>query len=273
VAQTFQPASAPNPTFSNTLIGKKLQELNAHFGNSAQRFSNPKAYVDRMLEVLSLSKEGKRVVDCFYKKENKAILGSTFKFSNLEESAGPNGAAHANYALVGKDDGYLKQIFLDPGPDPAMTLIILAHELQHSCNTEEFLASMQRLKANGYSDEGAAKDNIDLALDEMRAFSVMPKIFSDIAKESPAFMCNGRSLNTIFGPQIMSSGEFFSTLEVQLKENKFFDTLVDSYSRIFHSIDPDTLYVKDSAGNFVKDSSGKKVLVPELERRLKNLSN
>jgi len=278
------------PTKSDA-ISNGLSSLYSTFGSEAQRWSNPQGYYEKLLSILKLTPMGKQVADCFEKQDSDRVAGREVEFVPRAESSGVFGSASAAFEVRAEDDGkYKKIITLDPGPNAGVSLATLAHELQHSCNTKEFIQVEDQMKAlqdresdlllqgnlsyesiteqiKKESNELLKSNNLKFAIDEMRAYKLTPEIFKIFASYHPAMFCENFYLSSFLGRQVVSAGEYMSTIEAEFGEgNKFAYTLVNQYIKnnhylieSFYDIDPNTFDVKrDPSGNPVFKDSVKK---------------
>lgn len=144
-----------------TPLEQMLINLEKNFGTADQRWKNPEGYMAAMIEVLRHTPTGKRVVDCFEKKDSERIQGSRFEFTAREKSSGENGATLAQFELMpvkGARGTFDKVARIDPGPNAFQTLAILAHEFQHSCNTAEMTGAMLEIDAHVEAENTIRKE-------------------------------------------------------------------------------------------------------------------
>ena len=86
---------------------------------------------------------------------------------------------------------------------------------------------------------------LDVAIDEMRAYQMTPKIFKELAPGHPGLLCERHYLGVLFGRQVISDGAYMSAIELQFEEgNRFIHTLIESYTRIKGYL-PSVFYVTD----------------------------
>ena len=274
------------PTFRpvrNDEVSVSMTTLFSNFGTEAARRQNPQGYYQAMREVLSKTTQGARVLECFERSE-PGVRGSAVEFFEPGEKRTSMAATfQARYNETGRD--YSKVITLNSTNEPALTLTLLAHELQHSCDTQDSMrlqndlrtleerrdrllgtdASQEVLDASADEIERFnAQINVSDAIDELRAYQMMPGIFSELATYHPAFFCQQYGAGKLFGRQVYNTGEFMSSLENKIADGSFIRTLIDSYTS-GGGYDPASFYeIDESISDWRRDAQGNMILKPEV---------
>lgn len=259
------------PVFKPVKVDEKskaLTRLFTEYGKMEQRFANPKGYYQRMIEVIATTSRGKQLIACFQAKDGPRIISSLVEFTPREESALVDTGARAHYELRRHSSGnYHKILSFDPGPYPTMALNMVAHELQHSCNTPEFIKLQdvlhdldQKLDSSPADVEARSTVAVKYAIDEMRAYKFEPEFFKELAVYHPAMFCNVFYVGSFYGRQVMSSADSMHSNESHMNnKNSFFHNLFEAYSARsyqaddYYVVDPDTLEIK-------RDAKGKRIM-------------
>ncbi len=267
----------------NDEVSGAMTSLFSSFGTEAARRQNPQAYYQALRNVLSRTTQGARVLECFERSE-PGVRGSAVEFFEQGKKRTSMAATfQARYNENGAD--YSKIITLNSSNEPALTLTLLAHELQHSCDTQDSMklqndlraleesrdrllgtdASQKALDASADEIERFnAQINVSDAIDELRAYQMMPGIFSEIASYHPAFFCQQYGAGKLFGRQVYNTGEFMSSLENRIDDGSFIRTLIDSYTS-GGGYDPASFYeIDESISDWRRDAQGNMILKPEV---------
>lgn len=265
-------------------LASSITELTASFGSQDQRWANPQAYAAKLQEVLSHTQEGRRVLDCFNRTENDRVAGNSIQFIPQDESVGEYGPSTAFFdtELNSSTNQFTKVITIDPGPSATETLTFLAHELQHSCDTEILMAQVDEINELGSPDilpsDVQIRHDRERALSEIKAYAMMPNMFKELAATHPQYFCNYYASSNLFGarfnqngnqgiaPQIISSGTYYSTIESQLASGNFLNTIIDFYTLRF-GYDPASFYQMEDGG-IKRDAQGSPVLLAEVRTEL-----
>lgn len=268
----------------NDEVSGAMSTLFSSFGTEAARKQNPQGYYRAMREVLSRTTNGARVLECFERSE-PGVRGSSVEFFEPGEKRTSMAATfQARYDETRRD--YSKVITLNSSNEPALTLTLLAHELQHSCDMQDSMrlqnelraleeerdrvlgtdASQEELDASADAIERFnAQINVSDAIDELRAYRMMPEIFSELASYHPAFFCQQYGAGKLFGRQVYNTGEFMSTLENRIADGSFIRTLIDSYTN-GGGYDPASFYeIDESTSDWRRDAEGNMIMKPEVK--------
>lgn len=267
-------------------ISQSMSALITDFGTKEARNRNPQGYYDALKNVLAKTTQGAAAINCFERAE-PGVREHKVEFFTDEASKAFAATFEAKFNEA--DNSYSKVITLGPDVDPAQSLILLGHELQHSCDTQ---TSMQM--QNGYRalqtrrdamlstatseqidafdtemDNYKARMDIESAIDEMRGYNSMPALFAQLAAYQPEFMCGSYAPQNLFGRQVMSTGEFYSTIETRIANGSMIHTVIDTYSRDggygpgFYQTNPDT-------GQYLLNAQGEKILTPAVVTALRD---
>lgn len=266
----------------NDALGASLSQLFRDFGTEAQRNANQQGYYQSMKTVLAKTREGSRVLRCF----EKLDAGASKTVVNFAEPgvASPTATYEAQYDQA--TNSYHKIITISAEDSPSLTLSLLAHEMQHSCNTAEFIRFDReqrdfytRIQTPGLPEEESIRmgrefmakstqANVRFALDELRAYKMTPKIFSELAPYHPEFFCNKFYVSSLFGRQILGTGDYMSSLETMVADGTFFYNLIDNYIK-GAGYDPAAFYVmNESTGDIERDSQGRPQFLPEVKAEM-----
>ena len=263
-------------------LGTSLNQLFGNFGSEAQRKGNQQGYYQAMRAVLSKTREGARVLQCF-ERLDPGVLKTVVNLAESGEAA-PSATYEAQYDAASQK--YLKIITIGAGDSPALTLALLAHEMQHACNTPEFIriereqrdlqTRYQTLVESPYTTQAeadafeqdfktkAANANVRYALDELRAYRMTPKIFSELAPYHPEFFCNQYYVSALFGRQILGTGDYMSSVETMVADGSFVYNLIDNYIK-GSGYDPTVFYVMDqNTGDIQRDAQGRPLFRQEV---------
>lgn len=276
-------------TFSpqrNDALGSSMTQLFRDFGTEAQRNANKQGYYQSMRSVLAKTKEGARVLKCFERLE----AGASKTVVNFAEPGVASPTATYEAQFVEASNSYHKIITISAEDSPSLTLALLAHEMQHSCNTAEFIrfdreqreyfTRIQTIaQTPGTPEEEITRmgmeylarsthANVRFALDELRAYQMTPKIFSELAPYHPEFFCNKFYVSSLFGRQILGTGDYMSSLETMVADGTFFYNLIDNYVK-GAGYDPAAFYLMDeSTGDIQRDSQGRPLFRPEVKAEM-----
>ncbi len=267
-------------------VSASMTTLFTIYGSEAARKQNPQGYYQAMREVLSKTTQGARVLECFERTEPR-VRGSSVEF--FDETNKPTSMAATFQTRYNENEhDYSKVITLSASYDPALSLTLLGHELQHSCDMQNSMrlqdeyrdleARKDRILEHGSQEEiDAAMDAIEAknyetnradAIDELRAYRMMPELFSELAIYHPAFFCQQYGAGTLFGRQVQNTGEFMSTLETKIHDGSFINTLIDSYTQgggydlsSFYETDPATTdWRRDAQGNMILNQDTRRLM-------------
>ncbi len=263
-------------------ISRSMSALLTEFGTPGARMKNPNGYYQAMRNVLSKTNQGARVLDCFERSEPR-VTGTSVEFFDAATNESSNSASFES-RFNKKQNNYTKVITLNLTDNPDLSLFLLGHEFQHACDNQQTMtlldgirnlestrdhlpsnASRKIFNANADEIEKAtAHLTVRNAIDEMRAYRMMPQLFSELAPYHPAFFCHHYGAGNLFGRQIMSIGEYMSSLETQIADGRFIDPLIEAYS-IHGGYDPIAIYDTDGeSGDYKKTAQGRKVIRPEV---------
>ncbi len=281
---TDRRAPAQFTSTRNDEVSTALNQLFVDYPTVERRNGDQQGYYRSLKNVLSKTNQGRRVLECFERSEN-GVSGSRVVFADLG-----NNAPTATFGLERDDNGNrIKTISITTVDHPSFMLSLLAHEFQHSCNTQEMItleeqgsAAMARLQgliqSPGTDEEMQAaitaqqsiqaRSNIRAAIDELRAYRMTPQIFDELAPYHPSYFCQQYYVSGLFGRQILNNGEYMSTLETKVADGSFAHQLIDTYTRI-NGYDPAAFYEMDATtGDIRRDSQGRPVFLAAVREEI-----
>lgn len=258
-----------------------LSELIAKFGTKDSRKLNQQAYYESLRGVLAQTVTGAKVLECFEKVE-KGVRKSVVEFPDPKNKTN-NFSAMFEPRFDEKSGTYDKVITLSPNENPTQALISLTHEMQHACKTAENIelqAQYRSLQEKHDSNQGdqnetadalenfQAKINVRQTIDELAAYQVMPEILSELALYHPDYFCQNYAITSLFGNQVMSTGQFANTIESGFKDGSFIRTFIDTYSQEA-SFNPASLYqMNEEMNDFKRGADGKPLFRPEIKSEI-----
>lgn len=262
-------------------LNTSLSELITRFGSEDSRRQDKEGYFRALRDVLSKTPTGARVLECF-DKTGPRIRRSSVEFPDAQSERSFSATFEPRYDEAANT--YDKIITVSPHENPSQMLITLTHELQHACATDENIAlqdEYRRLesahdKATGSRAMNATADaleaqqarmNVRQTIDELRAYQVMPQILSEIAGAHPEYFCQQYAITNLFGTQVMSTGQYASTVEAGIADGSFIHTFISRYMSA--TFDPGALYQTDEAkGDYRRGPDGKPLFRPEVRAEI-----
>lgn len=271
-------------TEKNDEVSAAMTTLFSSFGTDEARHKNPKGYFQALRNVMSKTAAGAKILECFDRAAPRVSKSSVEFFPKNQKNENIPATFQTRYDEA--SDSYAKVITLSARTAPENALTILAHELQHACDSEntiklqdEYRAleakrniilggnSQEEIDASGDAMEAfQAKIDVNTAVDELRAYKTMATFFSEIAAYHPAYFCHQYGIGSIFGTQVTSVGELMSSLEVRIENGSFVHTLIDSYTRD-GAFGPWSFYQDDGV-----DAQGRPLLTTEAKKAITDAS-
>lgn len=237
-ADLFSDSSIPCSVASNSTLASpvniedlthalKKSELQITLEKLQKDFSTPQdrsgdhfsKYTSALKEILALTDEGKRVLECFNTHQAKLASGTPVPLGAsriIQAQASYTGSGLFTYGLNPQENELHKEISLNPNKNPIITLVTLAHEMEHSCSNDDFhlrhTAQFNRPRTPEAIRKFKRNAQIIQARDEIRAYRVNYKIFSELALSAPE-LCSQESEPSVIFNQPISPPELYSTIE------------------------------------------------------------
>lgn len=284
---TARRSPAQFSTSRNDETARALTQLFTRYGTEAQRRADGQGYYQTLRSVLSRTQEGTRVLRCFEGPDDK-VTGTAVEYMEAD-AAGPTATFEPRYNEATND--YTKVITLNLKDNPTLMLSLLSHEMQHSCNTAEDIRIAEQDRAARASfealmtreppapDEEMARvgnelvnlqnqSNVRAAIDELRAYRMTPAVFRELAPYAPSYFCDRFYASGLFGRQILSNGQYLSTIETMVADGSFPYQLIDQYTQIA-GYDPNSFFeVDESTGDLRRNSEGRPIFKASVRAEL-----
>lgn len=261
---------------SKTPLQKALLTLNSKWGDIKVRTrpENLLKYTNDFKKILSLTKTGKKVLECYENANGPLISGE--KIIEIPTEQKMKGAKMA-FTLefdTNNPNKFFKKILFNSEESPLDSLNTFAHELQHGCNSlkqaELNLQLGQLPPTDKLSIEEAEQEkNLirqieqDNAVDEMRAYHVSVDMFKDLLEANPEYFCNSFIKSEIFGTQVLSTAEYAANLEDKFEDGSNPNYIISLYAAHgFYT--PENVLVKNKDGLITNR------LLPELIKKMKD---
>lgn len=239
-----------------TQLQKAISNLNNKWRDEKVR-ADPKnfnAYILDFKKIMSLTKTGKKVLDCYEKAKGPLISGE--EILPIPQDLKDQGAKMAFTILEDKNvsNKFVKTIYFNTEPSPFDAITAFAHELQHGCNTN--VQAKMLSQAYLLPEDSKEYENVqsliqqDNAVDEMRAYKVSVDMFKDLAEASPGLVCSSYSKSALLGKQILSAAEYAANLDDKIEDGTYPQYLISLYAA--HGFyKPEYVLQKDKDGQIV----------------------
>jgi hypothetical protein len=191
LAESINRAAVTEARSPRQRLGRDLERLARSFGSEDERRRNSLGYYQAMREIILQTSQGERLVNCFERSGDPAIVGHNVLFDDTRKTVGAEGGTFQMEMKVARRDETRKpshfelSLTVDLRTDPLAAIAMVAHEYQHACNAPANCQALRDCSDVFNCPEVRRRD----ILDEVRAHHLEAQVFGELAQSHPALMC------------------------------------------------------------------------------------
>lgn len=214
------------------------------------------------IEVLKVSQYGQELLNCYVKAHPGRPLidaiDSIENFPGIEDVKKQLSAVPEGF-WVGDE----KKIYMNfKSQSVVYSSILLAHEIQHACDDKHIS------ELHTASDRDFTQGHL---ICELRGYQTSLNIFKEFAAANPEVACTDVMNSKLFSAgneegHNMTLGQLFNKVEVMEDKGNFILQVIRRYN-----MDPQYVFERNERGDFLFDSNGGLVLLPDMKSKLNEL--
>lgn len=188
LTDAFSESIIPQQTENQSNIRGQIEILARNFNTVESRRNDSNGYYSSIRNIIAQTSQGQRLINCLENNPDKRIGGHEIAFiGNGPRRAGNDQAAYLEVLNLGDDklDRKTLVLSLDVRTNPVAAIAMVAHEMQHACNTSAICDHLDPCDAGG----DCKPYNQTVIVDELRAHNLEAQIYAELAEAAPAIMC------------------------------------------------------------------------------------